>query len=101
MPLRLISTSGLFNGAPIPERFTCDGDDVAPGFSWVDVPSETRGFSLVCSDADAPGGTFYHWAVWNMPIEAAGLPEGMPKTDVIQMGSGTMVQGTKDRKSVV
>lgn len=95
MSFRLTS-NGFVNGAPIPERFTCDGGDTSPSLTWDSLPPETRGFALVCSDPDAPNGTWYHWAIWNMPIEAAGLPEGMPKSASIQMGSGTMVQATND-----
>ena len=95
MPLRLTS-SAFVNGAPMPERCTCEGGDISPGLTWDNVPSDTRGFALVCSDPDAPDGTWYHWAIFNLPIEAAGLPEGMPKSASIQMGAGSMVQGTND-----
>lgn len=94
-----LSSSSFFNGSPIPVRFTGDGDDVSPALSWNGQPYETNSFSLVCSDPDAPNGTWYHWAMWNIPHEAAGLPEGMPKTPVIEMGAGSMVQGTNDFKN--
>lgn len=93
-----LSSNAFFNGSPIPVAHTCDGDDVSPPLAWENMPSATRGLALVCSDPDAPAGTWYHWAVWNMPIEAAGLPEGMPKAVAIQLGAGSMVQATNDFK---
>lgn len=32
----------------------------------------------MCSDADAPGGTFSHWAVHGTPPDANGLAESQP-----------------------
>jgi Raf kinase inhibitor-like YbhB/YbcL family protein len=71
--------SGDFrHGDRIPERFTCDGEDLSPSLTWHGVPVETRSFVLVCDDPDAPRGTWVHWLVYNLPAEAAELGQGMP-----------------------
>ena len=65
----------------IPSRFACDGEDVSPQLYWEDVPEDAKSFALSMTDPDAPGGTFIHWLVYNIPrgirrIERGGLPAG-------------------------
>lgn len=77
----LMLTSPDFNpGAPIPQRFTCDGQDVSPAFRWTGVPDGTRELLLVCRDPEAFRGTFMHWAAYGIPPDwtclHAGYEEG-------------------------
>src|SRR5262249_39844416 len=45
---RITLTSGAFAAnAPIPTRFTCDGDNVSPSLSWRDTPAKAAGFALI------------------------------------------------------
>lgn len=62
----------------VPDRFTCEGGNGSPPLSWNAPPSETRSFALVCSDPDAPAGTWYHWAVFDIPPERRTLEEDFP-----------------------
>jgi Raf kinase inhibitor-like YbhB/YbcL family protein len=66
-------TSPAFgSGSKVPSRFTCDGADVSPPLAWSGAPEGTRSFAIVCSDADAPGGVWYHWAICDIaPTETA------------------------------
>ena len=66
-------------GRRIPDRYTADGDDVSPPLVWSDPPPQTRSFALVCSDPDAPRGTWYHWAVYDLPVSTLQLDEDQPK----------------------
>lgn len=79
-PGSLELASGDFrHGERIPERFTCDGEDLSPALAWQGVPVETRSFALVCDDPDAPRGTWVHWLLYNLPAEAAELGSGVPR----------------------
>ena len=70
-------TSPAFgDGAPIPERFTCEGEDVSPALAWTDAPAGTKSLALICDDPDAPGQTWVHWVVWGIPANTTALPEG-------------------------
>lgn len=51
-----LSSSALSNGAAIPRRFTCDGEDLSPPLDWRAVPAPTRSFVVLCDDPDAPTG---------------------------------------------
>jgi Raf kinase inhibitor-like YbhB/YbcL family protein len=76
-----LRSSAFADGAAIPRRFSCDGDDVSPPLEWSEVPDATRGFALLCDDPDAPGGTWHHWAVYDLPAERRSLAEGAGRRD--------------------
>jgi Raf kinase inhibitor-like YbhB/YbcL family protein len=73
--LRLRS-SAFADGATIPRRFTCDGENVSPSLNWTDVPPGTRSFVLLCDDPDAPAGTWHHWAAYDLPADRMAAAEG-------------------------
>ena len=58
----------------MPGRFTCDGEDVSPPLEWSDAPAGTKCFALLCEDPDAPGGTWHHWAAYDIAANRTGLP---------------------------
>jgi Raf kinase inhibitor-like YbhB/YbcL family protein len=60
-------------GGKIPSRYTCDGANLSPGFAWTGVPESAQSLLLVCYDPDAPGGTFHHWSVHDIPAGWSGL----------------------------
>lgn len=75
-------TSNAFpDGAAIPRRFTCDGDDVSPPLAWSGAPGETRSFVMLCQDPDAPAGTWHHWAAYDIPAGQTELAEGAAQHD--------------------
>lgn len=75
-------TSTEFNdGDTLPKKFTCDGRDISPPLDWFHYPQETRSFVLIYEDQDAPGGTFDHWVVWNIPATSGGILEDVPPAD--------------------
>ena len=77
-PMQMALTSPAFNdGEPIPERFSCDGDDISPELDWFGIPEGTTSLALVMDDHDAPGGTWVHWVLYNLPMDLTGLREGM------------------------
>jgi Raf kinase inhibitor-like YbhB/YbcL family protein len=71
-----VASPAFVDGAPIPERFTCDGDDLAPSLSWSAVPAGTGSLAIVVDDPDAPGGTFVHWIVTEIPAGTGETTEG-------------------------
>jgi len=60
----------------IPSEFTCDGRDVSPQLSWEDAPAETKSFALSVADPDAPGGTWIHWLVYDIPKDVRNIDQG-------------------------
>jgi Raf kinase inhibitor-like YbhB/YbcL family protein len=66
--LTVVSQDFPDHGA-IPQKFTCDGENLPPQISIADVPSKTLGLALIMEDPDAPGGTFTHWIVFHLPAQ--------------------------------
>jgi Raf kinase inhibitor-like YbhB/YbcL family protein len=72
------------DGGAIPQRFTCDGDNLSPALQWSDVPDEASEIALVCEDPDAPGKTFVHWLLW-----------GIDPRSVTRVGEGEIPSGSR------
>jgi Raf kinase inhibitor-like YbhB/YbcL family protein len=76
-PDRIELTSSAFtDGGIIPEKYSCDGEEVSPPLRWSGVPDDARELALLVEDPDAPGGTFVHWIVVEIPPDATEFPEG-------------------------
>lgn len=61
----------------IPTQYTCEGEDVSPALGWTDVPENADTLTLIVDDPDAPGQTFTHWVLFNVPGNATSLPRDL------------------------
>lgn len=52
----------------IPRKFTCDAEDVNPALRIEDIPENAKSLALIVDDPDAPGKTWVHWVVFDIPI---------------------------------
>jgi Raf kinase inhibitor-like YbhB/YbcL family protein len=87
-------TSPAFqNSQPIPKKYTADGQNASPSLKWTEPPAGTKSFAMICEDPDAPRGTFTHWLIFNLPVDARELAEGVPPEATGPDGS---LQGTND-----
>jgi Raf kinase inhibitor-like YbhB/YbcL family protein len=98
MPL-IIRSPEFAEGAAIPARFTCEGEDVSPTLAWSGAPEDTRGFALIVDDPDAPDPqapktTWVHWVLYNLPADANTLSENVRTSD---LPHGTL-EGTNNWK---
>jgi Raf kinase inhibitor-like YbhB/YbcL family protein len=75
-----LTTHAFSEGEPIPPQFTCDGADAPPPLEVNDPPEGTRSYALIMDDPDAPGGTFTHWLVYDIPPGAGELRVSAGKT---------------------
>jgi Raf kinase inhibitor-like YbhB/YbcL family protein len=71
-----LTSTAFAGGQPIPQRHSCEGEDLSPPLSWTDVPEGATSLALIVDDPDAPGGTFTHWLGWGLDPAAGGLGEG-------------------------
>jgi len=92
-----LTSSAFQAGADIPRKYTCDGEDVSPPLRWENAPGGTKAFAMIADDPDAPGGTWVHWVIYDLPAETKELTEGVPKTEVI---AGGAKQGINDFRKV-
>jgi len=73
------------NNDQIPEKYTCDGENVNPPLRIEDLPKNTKSLALIVDDPDSASGSFTHWMVWDIP----------PNTDI----SENSVPGTEGNNS--
>jgi Raf kinase inhibitor-like YbhB/YbcL family protein len=95
-----INSSSFTDGAKLPRAYVytdCNGSNKSPQLSWSDVPTGTKSFAIICHDPDAPGGTFYHWVLFNVPASATSLPEKLSKD--AQLSNGAL-QGRNDFRKI-
>lgn len=92
-----LKSSAFSNRGMVPQKYTCDGADVSPALSWNDPPTATKAFALIMDDPDAPGGTWVHWVIYDLPASVRELPEGIPKTKDLQNGAR---QGSNDFRQI-
>ncbi len=74
-------------GEPIPAKHTCDGSNLSPALQWDHLPKNAKSLALICDDPDAPGGTWVHWVLYNLPASLTELPEGVPNTHLLPTGA--------------
>lgn len=61
---------------PIPERYTCQGQNVSVPLSFKEVPKGTVTYAIIVDDPDAPNGVFTHWVAWNISVTSNEMKEG-------------------------
>ncbi|MGH7950586.1 MAG: YbhB/YbcL family Raf kinase inhibitor-like protein [Limisphaerales bacterium] len=92
-----ITSAAFSEGGLIPQKYTCQGDDISPPLKWAAAPPNTKSFTLICEDPDAPTGAWTHWVIYNLPPNVTELSENVPKTETI---SGGAKQGLNSFKKI-
>jgi Raf kinase inhibitor-like YbhB/YbcL family protein len=82
-----ISSAAFTAGGAIPKKFTCDGPDVSPQLTWTQPPPKTQSLALIMDDPDAPGGTWVHWVLYDLPEDSKELEENVAKQDRLSTGA--------------
>ena len=95
MSLTLTSPAFKHEGE-IPARYTCEGDDIIPELSWSEIPGGAASLALILDDPDDEPTTWVHWVLYNIPVSATGLAEGISPHE---LPAGTL-EGLNDWKSV-
>jgi Raf kinase inhibitor-like YbhB/YbcL family protein len=81
-------TSPVFrHESAIPQRYTCEGDDVSPPLVFDGVPTPAASLALIVDDPDAPDPAapkrvWVHWVMYNLPAATRELREGVRLTDL-------------------
>ena len=81
----LVSSPAFISQGAIPDRFTCQGENINPPLAIDNIPPQARSLAIIMEDPDASRGTFDHWVVWNIePVS------------VINEGSAPGISGTNN-----
>ncbi len=80
-------TSTAFNeGESIPDKYGCLGVNISPPLTWKSVAG-TKTYAIICDDPDAPGGTWTHWVMHNIPSDVTALPEWVMEREELENGA--------------
>ena len=88
-------TSAFSSKGVLPAKYTCDGDNFSPALSWNAPPAAARSLVVLVNDPDAspaPGKTFVHWVLYDLPPTVRQLPEKLPAQPFLKIGG---MQGKK------
>ena len=91
------SSPAFVNGAPLPGKYTCDGENVSPPLKWSGIPEGTESLALICQDPGAPEGSQVLWMIYSIPPSIAELREALPTVGILPNGAK---QGTNDFKEL-
>lgn len=87
-----LTSSAFADGASIPAKYSCHGEDVSPPLTWHGIPSDANALVLFVDDPD--GRDWVHWTVLDLPAADGHSPEGVDPT------ASRPQQGTNDFRKV-
>lgn len=91
MPDPLVLVTPWPDGAPVPERYTCEGENISPALAWSGVPDDTVELVVTVTDLDAPW--YVHWVVSGIDPGVSGLAEGGTPAGAVSWTNGSGVLG--------
>jgi hypothetical protein len=87
-PLIHITVADFADGGRVPNKYTCAASPTSPSpaISWTGAPANTQSYVVILHDPDPVlGGSatndVLHWAIFDIPGDAKGLPEGVKSGD--------------------
>ncbi len=88
-----VSSPVLRQNVAVEKKYSSDGVDFSPAISWSPGPTGTKSFAIICTDSDAPDGTWWHWIIFNISPKTLQLQENVPKSGNLAQG---VCQGMND-----
>jgi len=90
-PLK-ITIPAFADGGAIPAKYGCSNGtnaNLSPAIQWSGAPEGTMSIALILHDPDVAigGDDVLHWAIFNIPATATGLPEGVPAKAMLDDGT--------------
>jgi hypothetical protein len=90
-PLK-ITIPAFADGGAIPAKYGCAAGtnaNISPAIQWSGAPAGAATITLILHDPDVAIGDsdVLHWAIFNIPATATGLPENVPAKATLDDGS--------------
>ncbi len=74
-----LTSGAFFNNGNIPDKYTCDGENISPPLEILQVPAEAKSLVLIMEDPDSlksTGKIWDHWVLFNIPTDVFEIEEG-------------------------
>ena len=81
-----IKSSVFDSSGYIPDRYTCDVQNISPAITWSGVPDQAKSLVFICDDLDASFKVWVHWLVYNIPVSLQGFKEGATVAELAKQG---------------
>ncbi|SDL72104.1 hypothetical protein SAMN04488535_0551 [Corynebacterium mycetoides] len=90
LPAFTLTSTDIVDGERLAD--TLAGDNaVSPQLAWEGLPEGTKSLAVTCFDPDAPTASgFWHWSVFNIPVDVTELPSGAGSTEDLGVGAVTL-----------
>lgn len=86
LPSFSLGSLDLVDGDELMDKFRAPSN-VSPHLEWANLPEGTKSLAITCFDPDAPTAAgFWHWAVFNIPVEVNELKSGAGSTEDLGLG---------------
>ena len=90
-PLKITITA-FSDGGAIPAKYGCSNGtnaNISPAIQWSGAPADAQTVALILHDPDVAigGDDVLHWAIFNIPAAANGLPENVPAMETLENGA--------------
>lgn len=79
-----LASAAFSENQMIPQKYTCDGDNLSPPLTISEIPENTQSLVLIMDDPDAPSRTFVHWTMWNIDPSTREIPERSVPSGAVQ-----------------
>jgi Raf kinase inhibitor-like YbhB/YbcL family protein len=83
----ILHSSAFVAGGTIPQKYSCFGENISPPLQWSGAPAGVKSFALIVRDPDAPGGSYVHWVIYNLPSKTDALPPAMAVGATLENGA--------------
>lgn len=81
-----LKSNAFEDGGPIPEKYTCESQNISPQLEWSNVPYDSEALVLIFENFDETAQELensslknepvIHWIITNLPPDLEELPEG-------------------------
>lgn len=92
-PVMKLTSPAFKDKKDIPSKFTGEGEDVNPALDIENIPAGTKSLALIVDDPDAPGKTWVHWVVYDIPPTNHIVEDSVPGKQGMNDSHGVVYHG--------
>lgn len=92
-PEIMVTSSEFSDGGRLPDRYTCQGAGLSPPLRWSGLPASAAASAVIITDPDAPGGSYTHWVVFDLPPQVHELASASIPPQARQAGNSAGTVG--------
>lgn len=79
-----VTGADFTDGDTLPDRYTCDGESLAPRLVITSIPEKSKYLQIDFIDTSVGAAAVHHWVAWNIPV-------GDGKIDLSQLDGRAIV----------